>query len=94
MFKDFYTVEECEELSSLLCSVTDSVKYLFNIPLNHEDSKIRTPELMEAYQNVYYSCVDFIKAYEYYLKAENYLCADSEAMLKHIEEYLKALKNK
>lgn len=85
---EFYTPEAVEELIGEIHSAEDSIKYLFNIPLNHEDAKLRTPEMMEAYADLADACRELVRAYDYYLKAENYLCKDIDEMSKHIEEYI------
>ena len=90
---EYYTPEAVDSLIGQIYSAEDSIKYIFNIPLNHEDSKLRTPELMEAYSDLIAACQDLTKAYEYYLKAENYLCKDIEEMSQHIENYILTLKN-
>lgn len=90
---EYYSPEEVDELIDNIHSAEDSIKYLFNIPLNHEDSKLRTPELMEAYSDVAAACADLVKAYEFYLKAENYLCKDNDEMCAHVKEYNERLKN-
>lgn len=88
---EYYTPGEVEELICEIHSAEDCIKYLFNIPLNHEDAKLRTPEMMEAYADLADGCRELVKAYDYYLKAENYLCKDIDEMCKHVEEYIKNL---
>ena len=83
MITEFYTTEAVEELMSEICAAEDSIKYIFNIPLDHQDSKLRTGELMEAYSDLIGSCEDLIRAYRYYLEAENYLCKNSDEMEKN-----------
>lgn len=90
---EYYTPEAVDSLIGNIYSAEDSIKYLFNLPLNHEDSKLRTPEMMEAYSDLAAACSDLVKAYEYYLKAENYLCKDAEEMYTHITNYIQKLKN-
>lgn len=90
---DYYTPEAVDELIGEIYSAEDCIKYLFNIPLNHEDSKLRTAEMMEAYSDLAAACADLVKAYEYYLKAENYLCKDADEMFSHVKEYITRQKN-
>ena len=86
---EYYTPEAVEELIYKIHNAEDSIKYLFNLPMNFEDAKLRTPELMEMYDSLAGACADLVRSYEYYLKAENYLCKDAEEMSQHIKEYLK-----
>lgn len=88
---EYYTPEAVDELIGNIYSGEDSIKYLFNLPLNHEDSKLRTPEMMEAYSDLADACRELVKAYDYYLKAENYLCKDADEMCEHIKNYIKNL---
>lgn len=90
---EYYTPDAVDTLIGNIYTAEDCIKYLFNLPLDHEDSKLRTPEMMEAYSDLAAACADLVKAYEYYLKAENYLCKDSDEMCTHIKEYNDKLKN-
>ncbi len=94
MTDEFYTLEACEELESALFNATDSLKYILNTTQDKEDSKLVTTELLEAYENIAGACKDFINAYEYYSKAENWKCANADEMLKHVMEYTAKLKKK
>lgn len=85
---EYYTDEAVEELNSCLITAIDSIKYILNIPLDHPDAKLRTPDLMEAYENLAGNCEDLIRAYKYYLEAEYYLCENQEAMLEHVRKRL------
>ena len=90
---EYYTPDAVDTLIGNIYTAEDCIKYLFNLPLNHEDSKLRTPEMMEAYSDLAAACADLVKAYEYYLKAENYLCKDADEMYAHVMEYTQKLKN-
>lgn len=89
MGEEFYTVEPCEELVSALLNATDSLKYILNTTQDKEDNKLVTEELLEAYENIAGYCKDFINAYDYYIKAENWKCANAEALLQHVKEFNK-----
>ena len=91
---EYYTPEAVEELIYEINSARDSIKYLFNLPLDAEDAKLRTDELMEMYESLADYCEELVNSYQYYLKAENYLCANNDEMAKHIEEYNKAFKQR
>lgn len=86
---DYYTPDAVDTLIGSIYTAEDCIKYLFNIPLNHEDSKLRTPEMMESYSDLAAACAELVAAYEHYLKAENYLCKDMNEMSQHIEEYIR-----
>ena len=86
---EYYTPDAVDTLIGNIYTAEDCIKYLFNLPLNHEDSKLRTPEMMEAYDDLAAACRELVKAYDYYLKAENYLCKDADEMSQHIEDYIK-----
>ena len=90
---EYYTTNAVDELIGLVYSAEDSIKYLFNLPLDHEDAKLRTPEMMEAYSDLAAACKELAQAYDYYLKAENYLCENADAMAEHIKSYIQKMKN-
>jgi phage tail tape-measure protein len=91
--KEYYTPEAVSELINEIYSAEDAIKYLFNLPLDNADAKLRTPEMMESYSDLIAACEDLVKAYNYYLKAENYLCKDIDEMCAHIKEYVTQQKN-
>ena len=87
MNDEFYTVEACEELVAAIHNAQDSIKYLLNTPQSFEDSKLLTAELLEAYENIATACGELIQSYNYYIKAENWKCANPEEMLAHVKAY-------
>ena len=87
MTDEFYTIEPCEELESALFNATDSLKYILNTTKDREDNKLITEDLLEAYENIAGACKDFIKAYDYYIKAENWKCANADELVAHVKEF-------
>ena len=82
--KEYNTPEEVDELINNIYYAEDAVKYILNLPADHKDSELRTSALMEAYSDLAAACEDWLRAYRYYLEAENYLCANQEEMIEHI----------
>lgn len=70
----FYCPEDVEDLCGDLFGALDALKYLYNIPMDHEDAKYRTEELMDAFEGLRNDCEDFIRAHDYYKKAELFNC--------------------
>ena len=66
--KEYNTPEEVDALISEIYYAEDAVKYIFNLPADHEDLKLRTPALLEAYSGLAAAFKDWLAAYEYYLK--------------------------
>lgn len=85
---DYYTPEAVDKLIGEISSAEDSIKYLLNIPLSNEKSKLRTPEMMEAYSDLAAACADLARTYEFYFKAENYLCQTEEDIFQNIVKNL------
>ena len=83
----FYTVEGVEEAISVIINAQDSIKYLLNCPQSMPDAKLLTPDLLEAYESLADYCGELKKSFDYYIKAENWKCADPEAMAAHVTQY-------
>lgn len=80
------------KLSDSLTSATDEMKYYLNCTKDKEDNKEVTPAFLEKLEELYYSCKDFINAYEYYTGAKFYECANADEMLARNIEYMESLK--
>lgn len=63
---DYYTPEAVDTLIGEIYSAEDCVKYLFNLPKDHEDEKLLTPELLEQLSDLNAACQDFNAVYHYY----------------------------
>ena len=87
MLDEVYTVEECEEVSSVLLNSIDSLKYVLNCPKDNPDNKKVTADLLEGYANIAALCTDFINAYEYYSKAKLWESADANVRFKKATEF-------
>lgn len=79
-------------ISDSLTSATDEMKYYLNCAKDTEDNKEVTPAYLEKLEELYYSCKDFIKAYDYYTGAKLYECANADEMLARTKEYMESLK--
>lgn len=64
--KEYYTPEAVDELISEIYTAEDAVKYLLNLPQDHEDQKLKTPELLEQLADLNAACMDFVAVYHYY----------------------------
>ena len=63
--------------------------YLYNIPLDHPDAPKRTPELMEAFEDLAYMGQDYASHHFLYLREENFLCENAlELMNRTISDLL------
>lgn len=80
------------QISDSLTSATDEMKYYLNCTKDNEDNKEVNPAYLEKLEELYYSCKDFMKAYEYYTQAKLYECANAEEQLSRIREFTKSLK--
>lgn len=80
------------QLSDSLTSATDEMKYYLNCTKDNEDNKEVNPAYLEKLEELYYSCKDFMKAYEYYTQAKLYECANADEMLARTKEYMESLK--
>lgn len=85
---EYYTPDAVDTLIGNICTAEDCIKYLLNIPLSNKDSKLRTPEMMEAYSDLAAVCADLARTYEFYFKAENYLCQTEEEIFQNIVKNL------
>lgn len=68
MEEKYYKVEDCQDLSAELLDLEDTFKYLVSLPKDHEDAKLLTSELVDAYEDVINACKDLISAFDYYSK--------------------------
>ena len=80
MEEKYYSAEDFEELAAEVFSAEEAIKYLLNIPQDNPDTKLRTPELMEEMEHLANNCEALLRAYNYYIKAENFKCANAEEM--------------
>lgn len=80
------------QISDSLTSATDEMKYYLNCTKDNEDNKEVNPAYLEKLEELYYSCKDFMKAYEYYTQAKLYECANADEMLARTKEYMESLK--
>lgn len=85
-------MEDYIQISDSLTSATDDMKYYLNCTKDKEDNKEVTPAYLEKLEELYYSCKDFINAYEYYTGAKFYECANADEMLAWNIEYMESLK--
>lgn len=85
-------MEDYIQISDSLTSATDDMKYYLNCTKDKEDNKEVTPAYLEKLEELYYSCKDFINAYEYYTGAKLYECANADEMLARNIEYMESLK--
>ena len=80
------------QISDSLTSATDEMKYYLNCTKDNEDNKEVTPAYLEKLEELYFSCKDFMNAYEYYTQAKLYECANAEEMVARTKEYMESLK--
>ena len=80
------------QLSDSLTSATDEMKYYLNCTKDNEDNKEVTPAFLEKLEELYYSCKDFMNAFEYYTGAKFYECANADEMFARNIEYMESLK--
>ena len=80
------------QISDSLTSATDEMKYYLNCTKDKEDNKEVTPAYLEKLEELYYSCKDFMNAYEYYTQAKLYECANAEEMVARTKELMESLK--
>lgn len=80
------------QLSDSITHTTDEMKYYLNCTKDMADNKEVTPAYLKKLEELYYSCKDFINAYEYYTQAKYYECANADEMVARTKEYLESFK--
>ena len=81
-----------KRLAASLTEATEEMKYYLNCTKDKEDNKEVTPAFLEKLEELYYSCKDFMKAYDYYTQAKLYECANAEEMVARTKELMESLK--
>lgn len=92
MITEFYDVESCEELMAEIGAATDSMKYLLSLPKSFEDSKLLTPEMIKAYEDIAGSCEDYLSGWKYYSKAKLYTAKNPDELVEKTHAAIKAVK--
>ena len=81
-----------KRLAASLTEATEEMKYYLNCAKDTEDNKAVTPAYLEKLEDLYYTCKDFMKAYDYYTQAKLYECANAEEMVARTKELMESLK--
>lgn len=67
----YFNPEAIAALINEIDEAETAVKYLFDLPQDHQDVFLRTPELLMVFIDLKTKCNEFINSYNYHLRNEN-----------------------